>query len=183
MSELVNVIFKKGVLFDINIGKWAAQHRMTPEDLMMEKVNAEAMHIGFKRLMPSKAMKPIIHLEGKIRSFVDKMSMPFPIAGAVFVNYKMLKPLVQGLKSYSEDYQEAAQELVEHYDEYREAQLSVLDAEAEKIAYSRRKNPSDALGMGKEAEAAQPLSLPVEGGIASEVLRLVEDVQGKSSRG
>jgi hypothetical protein len=143
VSELVNVIFQKGVLFDINIGKWAAQHRMTPQDLMMDKVNSEAMHIGFKRLMPSKAMKPIIHLEGQIRTFVDKMSMPFPIAGAVFVNYKSLKPLIDGLKDYSGKYQAAATELYEKYEDYRTEQLKVLDAEAQKIANSRRKDPSD----------------------------------------
>jgi hypothetical protein len=143
VSELVNVIFQKGVLFDINIGKWAAQHRMTSQDLMMDKVNSEAMHIGFKRLMPSKAMQPIIHLEGQIRTFVAKMSMPFPIAGAVFVNYKILKPLIVGLKKYSEEYQKAAAQLYEKYDEYKDAQLKVLDAEAQKIANSRRKDPSD----------------------------------------
>jgi hypothetical protein len=143
VSELVNVIFQKGVLFDINIGKWAAQHRMTPQDLMMDKVNSEAMHIGFKRLMPSQAMKPIIHLEGQIRGFVDKMSMPFPISGAVFVNYKILKPLINGLKKYAEEYQVAATELYNKFEDYKAAQLKVLDAEAEKIANSRRKDPSD----------------------------------------
>lgn len=143
MSELINVIFKKGVLFDINIGKWSAQHKMTPEDLLMDKVNDEAMHLGFKRLMPKKAVYPIVHLEGQIRSHVEKVSVPFPIAGAVFVNYKTLKYLIKRLKKYQDEFKEAADELVSHYEEYKETQLKLLDDEAEKIANSRRKNPND----------------------------------------
>jgi hypothetical protein len=135
MSDLIQVVFKKGLLLDVTIGRWAAIHYMRPIDLLLPPdVNRKAMHLGHKKLIPEDYMKPLVQLEGKIRKFIALHTTPFPIAGASFVTYKALPTVMDGLKKYEKKFGDYADELVVEYDEAKKAQLDVLRLQAEQIA-------------------------------------------------
>ena len=134
MSEILQVVFKKGVLFDITIGRWSALHQMKTKDLLLEKLNRKVIYPGHKKLLPEEASYPLVHMEGKIRTFVRKKSMDFPISGAVFVNLKALPGMLKGLKTLRDEYMAAAQGLYTSYEQMKVKQIQVLDDEARKIA-------------------------------------------------
>lgn len=134
MSDVIQVVFKKGVLFDITIGRWSALHQMKTNDLLLEKLNRRIIYPGHKKLLPDDAAQPIATLEGKIRSFVRKHSMQFPISGAVFVTFKALPDLLKGLKQLKTEYETAAQALVTNWDKFKADQIKALDEEARKVA-------------------------------------------------
>lgn len=134
MSEIINVVFKKGVLFDITIGRWSALHQMGTDDLLLKKLNRKIIYPGHKKLLPEEASYPLIHLEGKIRTFVRKRSMDFPVSGAVFVNFKALPGMLKGLKKLRADFEAKAQELYDNWEDVKTAQIKALDDESRKIA-------------------------------------------------
>jgi hypothetical protein len=134
MSEILNVVFKKGVLFDITIGRWSALHQMGTNDLLLKKLNRKIIYPGHKKLLPEEASYPLIHLEGKIRTFVRKRSMDFPVSGAVFVNFKTLPAMLKGLKQLRAEFEVKAQELYDTWEEVKEKQIKALDEESYKIA-------------------------------------------------
>lgn len=132
--EILQVVFKKGVLFDITIGRWSALHQMKTNDLLLEKLNRKVIYPGHKKLLPEEASFPIVHLEGKIRSFVRRNATDFPISGAVFVTFKALPKMLKGLKKLKAEYEEAAANLCESFESLKSKQVDVLDTEARKIA-------------------------------------------------
>lgn len=134
MSEILQVVFKKGVLFDITIGRWSALHQMKTNDLLLTTLNRKVVYPGHKKLLPEEASFPLVHLEGKIRSFVHKKALDFPISGAVFVNFKTLPEMLSGLRELKTAYEAAAKNLYDHYEEMKTKQIQVLNEEARKIA-------------------------------------------------
>jgi hypothetical protein len=132
--SVVQVLFKKGVLFDLDIGKWHAISRMNEDDLLLKNVNRKAVYLGHKKLLPYWASQKLSNLEGKLRGALGAHSSPFPIAGAVFVQYKYLGDLMKKLKALKAEYEVAADELVASYDNYKNYQIQTLDQEAENIA-------------------------------------------------
>jgi hypothetical protein len=133
-EDVVQVVFSKGVLFDITIGRWSALHQMQTKDLLLETLNRKVIYPGHKKLLPEEASYPLVNLEGKIRTFVRKKSMPFPVSGAVFVNFKTLPDMLKGLSSLKKEYEARALDLYNNFEEMRDKQIQVLDEESRKVA-------------------------------------------------
>lgn len=134
MSDIVQIVFKKGVLFDICVSRWNALHQMKTGDLLLEKLNRKVIYPGHKKLLPEEESYPLVHMEGKIRTFVAKRSMPFPIAGVVFVNFQTLPDMLKGLKELKSEYLSAAEKLFINFEEIKKKQVQILDEEARKVA-------------------------------------------------
>jgi hypothetical protein len=134
MNEIIQVVFKKGVLFDVNISRWSALHQMQTGDLLLEKLNRKIVYPGHKKLLPEEASYPLIHLEGKIRSHVRKNSMDFPVSGAVYVNFKALPKMLKELKKLRAEYEAAAQVLYDNWESIKTKQIDALNEESRKIA-------------------------------------------------
>ena len=134
MSDIIQVVFKRGVLFDINVSRWSALHQMKTNDLLLEKLNRKVIYPGHKKLLPEDAGYPLVHIESTIRTFVRKNSMDFPISGAVFVSFKTLPKMLKGLKDLKAEYEEEAAKLCANFPAIKDKQVAVLDDEARKIA-------------------------------------------------
>lgn len=134
MSEIIQVVFNKGVLFDINVSRWSALHQMQTGDLLLEKLNRKIVYPGHKKLLPEEASYPLVHLEGKIRTCVRKNSMDFPVSGAVYVNFKALPKMLKELKKLRAEYEAAAQKLYDNWESIKEKQVEALNEESRKIA-------------------------------------------------
>jgi hypothetical protein len=134
LSNIIEIVFKKGVLVDLSISRWSALHQMKTDDILLKQLNRKVIYPGHKKLLPEDENYPLQHQEGQIRSFVGSKSMPAPIAGVVFVNYKVLGELLKGLKKMRTEYLKLAQGLYDRYEDVKTKQISVLNEESYKIA-------------------------------------------------
>lgn len=164
MSDIIEIVFKKGVLVDLNVSRWSALHQMKTGDLLLEKLNRKVIYPGHKKLLPEDESYPLQHQEGLIRTFVAAKSMPAPIAGVVFVNYKVLSELLKGLKKLRTEYLALAKSLYNRYEDVKKAQIITLDDESLKIAEQNGLHGPDlaeraVLKTWLEQQHAQHLSL------------------------
>lgn len=130
-NGITDLIFNEGTLFDIDIGRWAAVKKLTAREVLLEDLDAKAVHLGHKRLLPKEAMVDLIRLEGKARSLLDTHSLQFPIAGARFVYLRTLHTLIEGLMEIRQRYFTAVAQLVEEYPTHKAHQLERLNKMAE----------------------------------------------------
>lgn len=144
MSEtnpgIEDVLFKQGILFDLDVGRWAAIKKLNVDDLDLPNLDPGAFKLGHKKLLPKTAVSKIQEIESKARSTLAARSSDFPIAGARFVRYPVLEDLLEKLTSLKVDFLKEVKSLVENYPTLKKAQLEVLNSQADKIAAKRAEN-------------------------------------------
>jgi len=135
MLKVHEILFKKGILVDLDVHQWRAQKKLTKEDLLLDKtIQEDLYYTGHKKLLPKKALAPLIEIEGKARLELDARSSPFPIAKARFVTFPVLNELMDVLGKYQKEFFKALDELILNYDEFKGEQLALLDAQIQAIA-------------------------------------------------
>lgn len=132
--EITNILFDKGTLMDLYIGRWAAIKKLQPDDVLLENVDTDALYLGHKKLLPKKAMEKLVTLEGKARVALSKRSIEFPIGGGRFVYYKALPEVLKLLGDLQKQWAEEVATLIQDYPNLRELQLQALDEQAKKLA-------------------------------------------------
>lgn len=129
-----DVLFKQGILFDLDIGRWAAIKKLDKDDLHLSSINPNAFHLGHKKLMPKETVDKVYEIESKARSALMICSSDFPIAGARFVRYPVLEQLLAKLGELRVKFFAEVKDLLENYPILRAKQLSILNAQSESIA-------------------------------------------------
>lgn len=129
-----DVLFKQGILFDLDIGRWAAIKKLDKDDLHLSSVNPNAFHLGHKKLMPKETIDKVYEIESKARSTLMACSSDFPIAGARFVRYPVLEQLLKNLGELKVKFFAEVKDLLQNYPILRAKQLSILNAQSESIA-------------------------------------------------
>jgi len=137
------ILFDKGILMSLYIGRWAALRKLRPDDMLLEKINEEAYYLGHKKLMPKKAMEKLVTLEGKARTALAKRSLDFPVGGGRFVYYKTLDDVLKVLQDLRKQWDAEVEQLITDYPNMREEQLKTLDAQAENLAKEELKKTAD----------------------------------------
>lgn len=138
MSENIeDVLFKQGILFDLDIGRWAAHKKLDKDDLFLQQINPNAFHLGHKKLMPKESIEKIQKIESAARSALMVCSADFPIAGARFVRYPVLENLQNKLLDLKGKYHEEVEQFLKNYPELRMKQMEVLNEQADILADDR----------------------------------------------
>ena len=160
-SEL---LFDRGTLVDLYIGKPTFQRKLKPGSLLLKDViNEEVLQLGNKRLMPKEALALHTTLEGQARVALASRSLEFPISGARFVTYEALPGLLRRLQALKNEWEAATRQFTEKYHELREKQLEALDKQTEDLMHKqlemmplaeRSKRSSDLLEWQDEERAA-----------------------------
>jgi hypothetical protein len=135
-----DVIFKQGILFDLDVGRWAAIKKLNADDLDLPNLDPGAFKLGHKKLLPKDAISRIQEIESKARSTLASRSSDFPIAGARFVRYPVLEDLLEKLTALKLEFLKEVKNLIDNYPELKRAQLEVLNAQVDKIAAKRIEN-------------------------------------------
>lgn len=130
-AGLTEALFQRGALMDLYIGRWTGMKKMRPNDMLLADFNEDAMYLGHKKLLPKKAMEPLIELEGKGRSILAARSMEFPIARARFVTYSTLPDVTERLGQVRKQWGEAVDVLATQYPSLMEQQLELLEHQAD----------------------------------------------------
>lgn len=142
-TTIHKILFDKGILMNLYIGRWAALRKLRPGDMLMEKINEDAYYLGHKKLLPKKAMEKLVTLEGKARTALAKRSLDFPVGGGRFVYYKTLDEVFTVLNDLKKQWDEEVEILIADYPVLREEQLKALDSQADNLAKEELKKAQD----------------------------------------
>lgn len=132
-EQVVELLFNRGTLMDLYIGKPTFQRKLRPNDVLLEGIDESVLYLGHKKLLPKKAMEKLITLEGQGRTALANRSIPFPLSGARFVYYNALKDVLTSLSVVKEEWNRAVEELHEEYPRLKEEQLSQLEHQAQRL--------------------------------------------------
>ncbi len=133
-DSLTEQLFQRGALMSLYIGRWGAMKKMGADDLLLGKVDNDALYLGHKKLLPKKAMEKLVEIEGKARNLFASKSIDFPIAGARFVTFSAVPEIVDGLKELRDEWNEEVKVLIDNYSQMKVQQLALLEQEATRIA-------------------------------------------------
>jgi len=154
-QSIEDVLFKQGILFDLDIGRWAAHKKLDKDDLFLHQINPNAFHLGHKKLMPKESIEKIQKIESAARSALMTCSADFPIAGARFVRYPVLESLQKKLTDLKGKYHEEVEQFLKNYPELRDKQTNVLNEQADLLADEKLSKLADPDPVKKkEAEDA-----------------------------
>lgn len=135
-QQIVEVLFNRGTLFDLFIGKPTFQKKLRPNDVLLEGIDENVLYLGHKKLLPKKAMERLVTLEGQARTALSNRSIPFPLSGARFVYYDALQDILEELQGIKIEWDRAVDELYTEYPKLKEEQLSQLENQA-MVLYSQ----------------------------------------------
>lgn len=115
-------LFEKGCLVQLSASVWGATRKIKPEQLTDLTVSSEWLRAS-KKLVDPEALKPIVKVINKARSYVTSVSLPFPIKGMEFVPKEMITRVDDKLTEFKTDFNHQVQVFVESYDQLREVAM------------------------------------------------------------
>lgn len=148
--SLTRILFDKGTLFHLYIGRWTGNKKMHESDLLLDgEVDKNVFYIGHKKLMPPEAHERLQRIEGQARAVLSARSIPFPIGNARYVSYQVLSDVVQQLQRFRDQWDDAIDYLVSNYPRFMEEQLQRLDQQAHQLAEAELEKLKTELKPGK----------------------------------
>ncbi len=127
------ILFNRGTLMDLYIGKPTFQKKLRSDDLLVENINQDAIYLGHKYILSKKATATLVTIEGQARRALAVKSLEFPLSGARFVYYQALPEVLDEIGSLREQWNAAVTELIEKYPDLKTEQLAVLDAQCDTL--------------------------------------------------
>jgi hypothetical protein len=136
-DRLVNILFDRGTLFHLYVGRWTGNKQMSEMDLLIDgAVDKDAYYIGHKKLLPPEAQKRLSAVERNARKFLYDRSMEFVFANARFVTYQALPDILNRMPGFKAEWDEAVEYLCQNYPRFKEEQLARLDQQTYALAES-----------------------------------------------
>ena len=130
---MTNLLFDRGTLIHLYIGRWTGNRKMSQNDLLLEDVDDKAMNVGFKKLMPADWHNRFQHIESQARVLLASLSTEFPIGNARFMFYRVVPDFLRRIQPWKNRCDRAVDEFVAEYSQLKERQLELLDAQARKL--------------------------------------------------
>ena len=128
-------IYQDGTLVSAKVCYWSGAKKLMNEDMGLSKDKVvDAFKLGRKMLIPEKTIQTFRTIEGRARYAVDSNSFKFPIGSANFVPKKKFAKVIETLKECKLEYNRLTEDLIAHYDEYKQSMLPVYK-EAAEIAF------------------------------------------------
>jgi hypothetical protein len=145
-DKVTELLFDKGTLFHLFIGRWTGNKKMNERDLLLEEVDKAAIYLGHKKLLPPEAQHRLQNIEGQARIYLANRSIPFLIANARFVSYHVLQDVLARLNAFKAQFEEAKVYLLQNYPRFKDEQLVRLaaqsrlraDQEIDKVPHDQR---------------------------------------------
>jgi hypothetical protein len=132
-DQATEVLFDRGTLMDLYIGKPTFQKKLRQTDILMEGIDNNALYLGHKFLLSKTATEDLVNIEGRARRALSDKSIEFPLSGARFVYYRALTDVLLELKALRDEWNEAVADLIRRYPELKQEQLAVLDSQYERL--------------------------------------------------
>jgi hypothetical protein len=118
-------LFEKGCLVQLSIGNWKATRKIDKNKLSQMTNNHEWL-TATKKLIDPESLKPISKIANSARSYLQSISLPFPINGMVFVPKDMISMVDTKLQEFKNDFNYEVENFSRDYDHLRSAAVSHL---------------------------------------------------------
>ena len=121
----MHTIFEKGCLVQLSSSVWGATRKIQPT--YTEKMGAAAEWLSAnKKLVDPKSLKPIHKTVNAARSYLSKVSLPFPIQTMVFVPKEMITKIDETLTEFKIKYHETVLSFQNDYADLRDTAMMHL---------------------------------------------------------
>ena len=129
-------IFQKGCLVQMSVSKWGGVKKIDKSKIanMVHRTEADWV-TATKKLVDPESLKPICKISNSARNWLATLSLPFPIAGMVFIPKNLINEVDQKLSEFQSKYNEAVQDFVQDYNYLRETARSYLDELFNEVDY------------------------------------------------
>ena len=129
-------IFQKGCLIQMSVSKWGGVKKINKSNLkdMVEQADYDWV-TATKKLVDPGSLKPICKINNAARNWLVTISLPFPIAGMVFVPKDLINNVDDKLCSFKYDFNKAVQNFILDYSRLRETAKTYLGELFNEIDY------------------------------------------------
>jgi len=118
-------LFKKGCLVQLSTSIWGATRKINPNQFTDKVVSSEWLRAN-KKLVDPDALKPINKIANMARSYLNAVSLPFPLHGLVFMPKEMISKVDEKLDCFKTDFNNTVEAFIASYDQLREVAMVYL---------------------------------------------------------
>ena len=111
-------IFEKGCLVQLSIGVWRAAKKIDKSRLA-EMSSSHEWLTATKKLVDPEALKPIAKIGNAARTYLNSISLPFPLNGMVFVPKDIIGRVDERLTEFQAEFNQAVSGFTNEYDYLR----------------------------------------------------------------
>ena len=120
-------MFEKGCLVQLSISKWGGVKKIDKGRLSRMVANGDAEWVtATKKLVDPDALKPICKVANSARSYLDSVSLPFPLTGLLFVPKDLISRIDTRLEEYRVEFHQKVSDFLQDYDRLRETAMVYL---------------------------------------------------------
>jgi len=114
-------MFEKGCLVQLSAAVWGATRKVKTEKLSEEL--SEKWLTASKKLVDPDSLKPINKVVNAARSYLESVTLPFPLQGMAFIPKEMIGRVDESLGTYRDEFNEAVKTFLGSYDNLREVAM------------------------------------------------------------
>jgi len=118
-------LFEKGCLIQLSVRKWGGIKKIDKNWLAQMIESSEWMN-ATKKLVDPESLKPICKVGNTARTYLNRISLPFPLQGMVFIPKEMISRVDAKLTEFKEEFDQAVTAFVDDYDSLRETAMIYL---------------------------------------------------------
>lgn len=118
-------LFEKGCLIQLSVRKWGGVKKIDKNWLAQMIESSEWMN-ATKKLVDPESLKPICKVGNTARTYLNRISLPFPLQGMVFIPKEMISRVDAKLTEFKEEFDQAVTAFVDDYDSLRETAMIYL---------------------------------------------------------
>lgn len=124
LSQIRQMVFSKGHLVSIHVGKWHMTAKLEEDDLQITNVPT-IFQLGNKKLIKDEIKNKFTNIEGKARNLVKKHSFKFAFGQNLrFVSKQAWDLIRPQLDDFKKEYYTLVDDFLENYEKYKEEVLT-----------------------------------------------------------
>lgn len=118
-------LFEKGCLIQLSVRKWGGIKKIDKNWLAQMVESSEWMN-ATKKLVDPESLKPICKVGNTARAYLNKISLPFPLQGMVFIPKEMIARVDARLTEFKNEFNQTVNVFIDDYDNLRETAMIYL---------------------------------------------------------
>jgi len=118
-------LFEKGCLIQLSVRKWGGIKKIDKNWLAQMIESSEWMN-ATKKLVDPESLKPICKVGNTARTYLNRISLPFPLQGMVFIPKEMISRVDARLTEFKEEFNQSVSTFIDDYDSLRETAMIYL---------------------------------------------------------
>ena len=118
-------LFEKGCLIQLSVRKWGGIKKIDKNWLSQMVESSEWMN-ATKKLVDPESLKPICKVGNTARAYLNKISLPFPLQGMVFIPKEMIARVDERLTEFKQEFNQTVSIFIDDYDNLRETAMIYL---------------------------------------------------------